>query len=299
MSAQRRKTPALVVSGFLGSGKTTLVRHLLAEARKEGLRVAVVSNELGELGIDQALLGEGSQAYVELEGGCVCCKLSDDLLETLETLHKEVDPDRVIVETSGVALPYDTLINFWREPVRQWSADEVAVVVVNAEQVAEGRDLDGTFEDQICSADMIVVNKTDLVDAAALAQVEAVIRELEPDAPIVYSSRGRLDPDLLFPPDPDGARLARRTDGEPTHDHDHENFKVEVVTVERGIEATELARRIEAMGALRAKGFVETADGLRVVQGVGRRVEIEAAEAPEAEIDSAMIGRVVVIRRAN
>ena len=107
--------PALVVSGFLGAGKTTLVRHLLKEAQREGMRLAVVSNEFGALGIDQALLGsQGSNTYVELEGGCVCCKLSDELVNTLQQLWEEVRPDRIVVETSGVALPFDTLINFWR-----------------------------------------------------------------------------------------------------------------------------------------------------------------------------------------
>ena len=130
--------PALVVSGFLGAGKTTLVRHLLKEAQREGVRLAVVSNEFGALGIDQALLGsQGSNAYVELEGGCVCCKLSDELVNTLQQLWEEVRPDRIVVETSGVALPFDTLINFWREPVSEWVSDSLAVVVVNAEQVGD------------------------------------------------------------------------------------------------------------------------------------------------------------------
>ena len=98
--------PALVVSGFLGAGKTTLVRHLLEEAQAQGVRIAVVSNEFGELGIDQALLGnQAGQSYVELEGGCVCCKLSDELVTTLQRIREEVHPDRIVVETSGVALP--------------------------------------------------------------------------------------------------------------------------------------------------------------------------------------------------
>ena len=149
----RERTPALVISGFLGSGKTTLVRCLLETAQAEGTRVAVVSNELGELGIDRALLGRGDEAFVELEGGCVCCELSNDLIDTLQMLREKVNPDRIIIETSGVALPFDTTLNFWREPISTWIGDDMAVVVVNAEQVAEGRDLAGTFEDQVSSAD--------------------------------------------------------------------------------------------------------------------------------------------------
>ena len=131
------RIPALVVSGFLGSGKTSLVQHLLAHAQQLGLRIAIVSNELGELGVDRALLGAGGEAYVEIEGGCVCCELSDDLIETLEVLHTEVNPDRIVIETSGVALPFDTQLNFWRKPVSAWIGDDMAIVVVNAEQVAD------------------------------------------------------------------------------------------------------------------------------------------------------------------
>lgn len=100
--------PILIVSGFLGAGKTSLVRWLLAEAMRNGKRVAVISNEFGALGIDQALLGEGDPAVVQLDGGCVCCQLSDELVDTLEMLRKNVNPDQIIIETSGVALPGDT-----------------------------------------------------------------------------------------------------------------------------------------------------------------------------------------------
>src|SRR6185369_16467833 len=128
------RAQCLVVSGFLGSGKTTLVRSLLEQGQKDGIRTAVVSNEFGELGIDEALLASAEGDFVELAGGCVCCRLSDDLLRTLQQLWERSRPERVIVETSGVALPYDTLINFWRDPVRSWAIDASSAVVVSARQ---------------------------------------------------------------------------------------------------------------------------------------------------------------------
>ncbi|HEB89718.1 MAG TPA: hypothetical protein ENI85_09120, partial [Deltaproteobacteria bacterium] len=197
----RRRVPALVLSGFLGSGKTTVVQRLLRDARKRGIRVALISNELGELGIDRALLGEGNQLYVELEGGCVCCELSDDLLDTLVSLRREVDPDRFVIETSGVALPYDTQLNFWREPACDFIGDDMAVVVVNAEQLREGRDLEGTFEDQVQSADLLILNKIDLVPESEWDELENRLREFEPEAPCIRAVRGEIDLDLLFPPD--------------------------------------------------------------------------------------------------
>ena len=160
-----KRIPVLVISGFLGSGKTTLVSYLLKEAQAKGVRIAVVSNEFGALGIDQALLGQGEAAYVELEGGCVCCQLSDELVKTLQMLWERVCPDGIIVETSGVALPFDTQLQVWREPVCRWVDDDMAVVVVNAEQLFEQRDLEGTFEDQVSSADLLLLNKVDLVPA--------------------------------------------------------------------------------------------------------------------------------------
>lgn len=294
-SPPQRRVPALVLSGFLGAGKTTLIQRLLADARRRGLRIALVSNELGALGIDRALLGAGGQAYVELEGGCVCCELSDDLIETLDRLQREVAPDRFVIETSGVALPYDTQLNFDRPPVRDFIGDDIAVVVVNAEQLAEERDLEGTFEDQVQSADLLVLNKLDLVPEAQWDALESRLREIEPEAPIVRAVRGDVDPALLFPPDL--GRRDRRESATEAPPHHHEAFVTGEWRAAPRISCAALREALEAQpGLLRAKGFVETDEGVRLVQVVGRRVEIEVPpEPPPPEL----LGRVVTIRRAN
>ncbi len=289
-------TPVLIVSGFLGSGKTTLVRRLLAHAQAAGLRVAVVSNEFGALGIDEALLGDGEERFVELAGGCVCCRLSDELVDTLQALYERVRPDRIVIETSGVALPFETQLNLYRPPVSAWVGDEAAVVVVDAEQLLDGSEVDGTFTDQVSSADLLVLHKIDLVPADALPALEARLRALAPDAPILRAVHGDVDPDVLFPVGPVAPHARPRTDAHRPHTHEH--FRSSELVIPAGSsEEDVLARlRVEADGALRVKGFVRTDAGPRVVQGVGRRLDL--APLGDARIPDGAEGRVVVIRRA-
>lgn len=300
-----RHAQVLVVSGFLGSGKTTLVRRLLEEGQRDGIRTAVVSNEFDALGIDEALMaetraasiGEGAEDavdFVELAGGCVCCRLSDDLLLTLQQLWERSNPERVIVETSGVALPYDTLINFWRDPVRQWAVDESSVVVVSAEQLATARDLDSTFEDQVCSADLLLLSKTDLISEEDSVRAEQTLRAMQPDVTILRAPFGDVDSRVLFPPDV-GARAARQPSaGHDQHSHAHDDYRSEELEFASGVSETELVRVLTDRAALRSKGFVNTNRGVRLVQGVAGRIELtEPLSTPPVE----MLGRVVVIER--
>jgi cobalamin biosynthesis protein CobW len=296
--AEHGSVPALVVSGFLGAGKTTLVRALLERAQRDGVRVAVISNELGALGVDEALLsgsGGASESFIELAGGCVCCRLSDTLVETLQLLYERVKPDRVIIETSGVALPFETQLNLWRAPVNAWIGDDAAVVVCSADQLAEGRDLDGTFEEQVSSADLVVLSKLDLLSPAGQALARAALAERVAGVPVVEAIAGDLNPDLLFPPDPDALRAQRRQAGRTPRPHSHERFSTELLEIPSEEDPEALRARLIGLGALRVKGFIQGPAGALLVQGVGNRVEIgplAAGQAPRA------VGTLVVIRRA-
>lgn len=287
--------PALVVSGFLGAGKTTLVKHLIEDARKQGLRLAVVSNEFGELGIDRALLQEeGGPGYVELEGGCVCCQLSGELLNTLQNLWETIHPDRVVVETSGVALPFETLMTFWREPLTEWVGESLAVVVVNAEQVAEGRDLEGTFEQQVSSADLLVLNKMDLVVGNSFACLEGKLELMAPGAPLIRSIQGQIDTKIVFPPLPTELTVFKRKSKPELIPHTHEAFESQELSFPENITPEQLIQQLQRLHALRVKGIVNTSEGLKLVQGVGPRVDLSP---PPVNIPYEIIGRLIVIRR--
>ncbi|MEX2493027.1 MAG: GTP-binding protein [Nitrospirales bacterium] len=287
--------PALVVSGFLGAGKTTFVKHLIADAQQQGLKLAVISNEFGELGIDRALLQEaGGQGYVELDGGCVCCQLSNELLETLQNLWETIRPDRVVVETSGVALPFETLINFWREPITEWVGESLAVVVANAEQVAEGRDLEGTFEQQVSSADIVVLNKVDLVAEESLERVEKLLQDMAPDAPFIRSIQGKIDTSVVFPPTPVSSNSSKRKGKPEILPHTHEAFEAEELSFPPNIMSEELLRRLQSLHVLRIKGIVHTSEGPKLVQGVGPRIDLST---PPVNFPQEMMGRLVAIRR--
>lgn len=286
-----RQVPAIVISGFLGAGKTTLMLRLLEEAREQGRRAAVISNEFGALGIDQALLSGASTAIVELEGGCVCCQLSNDLRDTVVRLREAVDPDIFLVETSGLALASETLLTFWRDPLRAWISDDIGIVVVSALQVLERRDIEGTFEHQLGAADLIVLNKVDLVPPESLPEIERTIRGIEPEAPIVRIVRGEIDPAVLVPRL--SGTMARRSPPSPASDHLHDQFRSEVLTFGITSESA-LLERLDALEPVRAKGFVETTEGVRLLQRVGSRTEISQ---PAGPVDPTLIGRVVIVRR--
>jgi cobalamin biosynthesis protein CobW len=301
------KIPATIVTGFLGAGKTTLIRHVLANA--QGRRLALVINEFGDVGVDGEILkscGVDScpeENIVELANGCLCCTVADDFLPAIEALlAREPRPNHIIIETSGLALPKPLVKAFDWPAIRSKLTVDGVIAVVDAAAVAAGRfaddeeklaaqraqdtslshdnPLEEVYEDQLLCADLVVLNKADLVDAAALERVMAEIAATIPRAvKIVATREGRLDVDVLL-----GLAAAAEDDlaARPSHHdteegHDHDDFDSFVLDLPAVADAAALIERLAAIArdhdVLRMKGFAEVSGKpMRlVVQGVGAR----------------------------
>jgi cobalamin biosynthesis protein CobW len=295
------KIPATIVTGFLGAGKTSLLRHLVAAA--EGRRLALLINEFGELGIDRELLMGcgvdrcGEEDVLELANGCICCTVAEDFLPALETLLERPEPpDHIVIETSGLALPKPLVQAFnWPEVKSRVSVDGV-IAVIDAAAGADGRfaeaapapapvhdnPLEEVFEDQLLCADLVVLNKTDLLPEPALAATRRDLEaRLRPGAKLLPARHGAIDVRLLLGLDAaaedDLATRPSHHDGLATHDHD--DFASFVVKRGPVADPPAFLRRLEAIIAdhdvLRLKGFLDVpGKALRhVVQAVGPRVQ--------------------------
>lgn len=305
------KIPATVVTGFLGAGKTTLIRHLLQNAN--GKRIALIINEFGDLGVDgEVLKGCGEETcreedVVELANGCICCTVADDFVPTMTALlDRDVKPDHIVIETSGLALPQPLVKAFNWPDVRNRVTVDGVVTVVDGRAVADGRfahdeaavdaqraademldhetPLSELFEDQLGCADIVVLNKTDLIGED---EIEGVLHELSHDmragVQVIRASEGRVSPSALI-----GLGIGAEDDvvNRPTHheregaeDHDHDDFDSFDVTLaeiaDSSAFAAHLSEVIRRHNILRLKGFVAVAGKpMRlVVQAVGPRVD--------------------------
>jgi cobalamin biosynthesis protein CobW len=243
------KIPATIITGFLGAGKTTLIRHMLQNA--QGRRIALIINEFGDLGVDGDILkGCGDETcreedVMELSNGCICCTVADDFIPTMEKLLAREDrPDHIVIETSGLALPQPLVRAFnWPGISTQVTVDGV-VTVVDGKAVTEGRfahsvaavdaqrqldenldhetPLSELFEDQIACADMIVVNKTDLLEGAEAEALVGTLRDSSRSGvQVVTTSMGKLPVDVLL-----GQGIGAESDLDSRHElhhhhHDH------------------------------------------------------------------------------
>ncbi|PVE21411.1 cobalamin biosynthesis protein CobW [Microvirga sp. KLBC 81] len=302
------KIPCTIITGFLGAGKTTLVRHLLENAG--GRRLAVLVNEFGDLGFDGSFIegcgieGCTQEDIVELPNGCLCCTVADDFVPALNTLlNRPNPPEHILIETSGLALPKPLVRAFNWPDIRSRVTVDGVIAVVDGPAVASGafaedpdaleaqraadssvdheNPLEEVFEDQLLCADLILLNKTDQMASGDKSKVLAEINEYLPRAvKVIETAHGKVDPKVLLGL---GAAAETDLDARPSHhetaeDHDHDDFESIAIPVDPVASPEALVARVEraaeAAGVLRIKGFAPV-DGkpMRlVVQGVGQRV---------------------------
>ncbi len=303
------KIPTTIITGFLGAGKTTLIRHLLETAKDR--RLALVINEFGDVGVDGDILRAcgvencPEENIVELANGCLCCTVADDFAPAIEALlAHEKRPDHIIIETSGLALPKPLVKAFDWPAIRSKLTVDGVIAVVDGRAVAEGRfaddleaiaqereqaqtidhdnPLEEVFEDQLACADLIVFNKTDLLSEGEEARVFEILAASAPRGVKVLRARqGAIDARVLL-----GLAAAAEDDlaNRPSHhdglgEHDHEDFESFIVEIAPAADAAKLALKLAEVAVkhdvLRIKGFVEIlGKPMRLlVQGVGARFQ--------------------------
>lgn len=295
-----RLLPVTVVGGYLGAGKTTLVNHVLRSADRP---IAVLVNDFGDLDVDASLLGANDGDVVSFANGCVCCDLSDGLVAALDRIRAASPaPERVLIEASGVG-ELATIANYAALPGLRLDA---TVCVVDAESIRE-RSSDRWVGDlvvrQLRDADLVVCNRTDVVDEDRRADARARIAEVAPDAVVIETAFGRVDLDVLFDAEPTATTRELRTDDDSTgnrrrggqgetHAHGADASTgfvawVRVFTTPVPVDELRTALAQLPSSVARAKGVVHVVDDGReravLVQMVGRRCELSTVESEHGD----------------
>jgi len=323
------KLPVTVVTGFLGSGKTTLITHLMQNPG--GRRLAVVVNEFGDMGVDGEIL-KGcaipdcpAENVMELANGCICCTVADDFIPTIEALMAlDPRPDHILIETSGLALPKPLLKAFDWPDIRSKITVDGVIALADAEAVAAGRfapdvarvdaqravddsidhetPLSEVFEDQISCADIVLLTKPDLAGPDGVTRARDAIAAAAPrPLPVIEVAEGAVDPRVILGI---GAAAEDDMDARPSHhdgadDHEHDDFDSIVIPIPEITDPADLAARIAALAErhniLRIKGYAAVAGKpMRLlVQAVGARVRHQYDR--PWRTDEARQGRLVVI----
>lgn len=269
--------PVLLVTGFLGAGKTTVVNQLLARAGGE--RIAAVVNDFGAINIDAELIAGASDGVVSLANGCICCTLEGDLLRTLAALlRRDPAPERIVVETSGVADPGDIVRNLMDPVVWRAAPLETVLCVVDAAAPPAMLD-DALLRAQLRAADVVALSKGDLAGAEAVAGMRARVAAIRPAAVVVEAAHGLVPAALLFPADPDRPPVMREVGRRGPA---AERFETLSWVSERAVSMERLQRAVgQLAGRLaRAKGLFETEDApgrQMLLQVVGGRATVGAA----------------------
>jgi G3E family GTPase len=269
----------LLVSGFLGAGKTTFIKHFLMSRFQEVGKVAVIVNEVGEIGIDGTLLSGQNVDMLELTSGCICCTMKTDFIKAVQEIHDRVTPDYLVVEATGVAQPAEVLDTFLYLPLSEFTTLESQVTVVDAD-FFKVRELLGSFyEDQIRFANVVILNKIDLVEPEPFREIEKLLCEMNPEAKIVVARNCAVDPFLLFQENFSDREMNRRN----INDHDNHQrwgFHTFSFVDERPLEKSKLIQFLEALPLtlFRLKGWVRFPDDSAFLDFTGGRYRFEPVD---------------------
>lgn len=280
----------LLVSGFLGAGKTTLIKHILTSSTEGVGKVAVLVNEFGDVGIDGAILSGQDIDIVELTGGCICCTIKTDFFKAIGEIHDRVCPDLLLVESTGVAQPGDILDVLSDPTLKQISHLMKLITVVDADFFKVREVLGSFYVNQIRCADILILNKVDIVETEQLQEIEAQLREMNPTTMILPAQYCTIDPLLLF----------RGYSGElQEHSHDHDGGHAEELSFQtfsfedgRPMDRDQLTKFLDSLPPtlFRCKGWVRFPDASVLLDFIGGRYRM-APDDNERNTALTFIGR--------
>ena len=279
------RTPITLVTGPLGSGKTTLLRHILAT---RPAKIAIVMNEFGEIAIDTKVIEGKNVRIAELGGGCVCCSLLGEFEAAVNEIIEKVEPETIVVETTGLAEPEALVFNI-QEALPQCRLDGV-VSVIDADMLVRFPELGHTTRLQIEGADILLLNKIDLIERAQIEPLETKLREINPTAAIIRTERCQIDPELLF-----GIGREKKIT-RPKHQHQLE-FESFAFSSDKAFSRDCFECFADSLPAsvIRAKGFVRFSDSTQLFNFVAGRWDLEPFEAGRTEL--VFIGRKIDVEK--
>ena len=279
------RTPITLVTGPLGSGKTTLLRHILAT---KPAKIAIVMNEFGEIAIDTKVIEGKNVRIAELGGGCVCCSLLGEFEAAVNEIIEKVEPETIVVETTGLAEPEALVFNI-QEALPQCRLDGV-VSVIDADMLVRFPELGHTTRLQIEGADILLLNKIDLIERAQIEPLKTKLREINPTAAIIRTERCQIDPELLF-----GVGREKKIT-RPEHQHQLE-FESFAFSSDKAFSRDCFECFADSLRAsvIRAKGFVRFSDSTQLFNFVAGRWDLEPFDADRTEL--VFIGREIDVEK--
>ena len=279
------RTPLTLITGPLGSGKTTLLRHVLATYPA---KIAILMNEFGEIAIDTKIIEGKDVRIAELGGGCVCCSLLGEFEAAVNEIIEKIAPERIVVETTGLAEPEALVFNI-QEALPQCRLDGV-ISVVDADMLVRFPEIGQTTRLQIEGGDILLLNKTDLIEPIQIEPLETKLREINATASIIRTERCLVDPELLC----GIGREKKITRPEHRHQPDFESFAFASDKIFSRDCFEHLADGLSA-NIVRAKGFVRFSDGARLFNFVAGRWEFEPFESDRTEL--VLIGKKIAAEK--